>query len=288
MNIPTKFVYFLGVLLIALVLLIIFLGKENSPPDGNDNDVATTTEPVATSTPIAPVVNELFRELKESDQCNIPPELTLFASHHGLSVSEFSFTAYAPKEIFPEGGGGGQGIIELPFYEGRGANSWLHFEIDLIDRGKYSPTILDYISSQMNFLMNNGELPAVISQYVSTSTVKIAHLETPEAVYTAFPNSDQNCINNFLREIDDLYLVTPVDIDVHKPFPSNGIHNRADTGTIAPWGLYAAKYPEGKPYPIIMHFVYYKDGGLFFKDKPYTIEDIIWSVRFGVKSDIVR
>jgi len=71
-----------------------------------------------------------------------------------------------------------------------------------------------------------------------------------------------------------------------KPFPDSGIFNKYDTGTIAPWGLYAAKYIEGKPYPIIMHFVYYKDGGPFFKGKSYTIEDIMWSVRFGVKGEV--
>jgi len=100
---------FAGLLIIALSVFVFLLPK-SEPSDDTPNNMATTTEPVATSTPIVPVANELFRKLAKSEECKVPQELTFFDS---VSASQYvpyfkaSFSTYAPEEILPKAIGGG-------------------------------------------------------------------------------------------------------------------------------------------------------------------------------------
>lgn len=95
------------------------------------------------------------------------------------------------------------------------------------------------------------------------------------------------CIKEFWTEnqIAEAYLVEPKTQEALDYFELQGIAHRpegwdAEDVLTSPFGLYAARLYDGVP--MTLHFVWARrDQDLFFKDKPYSVFNVLWSIRFA-------
>lgn len=175
-------------------------------------------------------------------------------------------------------------IVDLPDYKLGVAVLIRHFSIEL----EYNPlfsAIVDHIDSKLKIVENWAPNPDV---NLSSDQVFIYKISRPEELAEKGMGKIE-CIISFWKNVDEVYLVEPKSSDALKYFGDEGVAyppEPEEDRVLAPFGLYAAKYVNGTP--LVLHFVwaaddyesFYDGHATFFKDKPYSVFDVLWSIRF--------
>lgn len=143
------------------------------------------------------------------------------------------------------------------------------------------PTVLAYIHSNIRSAETAFPNPSANMPPNQTTITKIYK---PEELARKGMGKIQ-CIREFWKHVDEVYFVEPTTAQARDYFDLQGVahsvRSEQDDDIESPFGLYAAKLTDGAP--LILHFVWAnQDEDIFFRDRPYSVFDILWSIRFDI------
>lgn len=173
------------------------------------------------------------------------------------------------------------GGVWFPFFKFTDQATVRYFNVFLGYNPVNYPTVLDYIYS--NIRLAEHVFPDPKANILASQT-SITKITKPEVLVQRNMGKIE-CINEFWKYVDEVYLIEPKTDQARSLFDLQGIAHSVfsehDDDIESPFGLYVAKFIDGVP--LVLHFVWAsRDEDVFFKDKPYSVFDVLWSIRFDI------
>lgn len=227
-------------------------------------------------------------------KCEFPKGFEKY-THDDSKVSAnplFELSLNLPAKLIIAGGSdrAGDGVseyLEIPFVTQQRAHS---FDIELFYLPKATNT-LDYILKDR--LVRLESYYPKPEDNLSKDQIVITKISSPEELVQKGMGR-AGCIDEFWSNVDEVYMLEPKTSMALEYFEEQGIiryyggpAGEQEEPLLSPFGLYASRSING--IPLILHFVwvaewdkFYTGHSGFFRDKPYSVFDVLWSVRLDV------
>lgn len=220
---------------------------------------------------------------RENNTCKIYPGLERYIYDDSLwSADPFFLLQFnMPLELFPEAANRGgvsksvSELLELPIIHSKKTFLEGQFILWL----KFFPSTTARVRDYIDLSLQNA------IEYANFPQNQVAITQITRADELNHLGGETVCIKKFLENVDEVVLVEPTSSEGYDYFELDGLwHQPAgddqQDGISSPFGIYAGKYINGEA--LVLQFSWAKNRGSFFRNKPYSVFDVLWSIRFGV------